>query len=87
MCTTYAVLDALTTAYDQTNVNEYTGLISLNYTKSFDTVCHSTLLSKLIHYGIRDEANKLLNSFLSNCKQYAAYQNFLSDISWRPTGL
>ena len=63
MSTTHAVLDVLTTAYDQINDNNYIGLILLDFKKAFDTVCHKTLSSKLEHYGIRGVAHKLISSF------------------------
>ena len=37
--------------------------------KAFDTVNHNIILSKLDHYGIRDNALKWLTSYLMN-KQY-----------------
>ena len=41
--------------------------------KAFDTVNHKKLLSKLDHYGIRDNALKLLTTYLMN-------QNNLSNL-------
>ena len=38
--------------------------------KAIDTVNHKILLSKLDHYGIRDNALKWLTSYLNNRKQY-----------------
>ena len=79
MSTTHAVLDILTTAYDQINNNNYIALILLDFKKAFDTVCHKTLLSKLEHYGIRGVAHKLICSFLSDRQQYVAYQTLHSE--------
>ena len=38
--------------------------------KAFDTVNHKVLIKKLNHYGIRDNANKWIMSYLSNRKQH-----------------
>ena len=78
MSTTDAVLDVLTSTYDQINDEQYTGLILLDFKKAFDTVCHRKLLHKLEHYGIRGEALKLLHSFLSSRQQFVSLQNLSS---------
>ena len=40
--------------------------IILNSVEAFDCVNHQILLGKLEHYGIRDNTNKLLKSYLSH---------------------
>ena len=77
MTTTHAVLDLLTSACYQINNEQYTGLILLDFKKTFDTVCQRKLLHKCEHYGIRGEA-KLLHSFLSNRQQFVSFQNLSS---------
>ena len=62
--TSHAILDILTTAFDNIDRNFYTGLIFLDLRKAFDTVSHDILLAKLDHYGIRGPALQLMNSFL-----------------------
>ena len=74
-------IDVLTTAYDQINQNKYTGLITLDFKKAFDTVCRKILVSKLEDYGIRGVAHKLISSFLSDRQQYVAYQTLHSEIT------
>ena len=57
--------------------------------KAFDSVNHSILLVKLEHYGIRGNALKLIQSYLSNRKQYVQGGNIkssLNSISGVPQG-
>ena len=41
----------------------------LDFSKAFDTVPHSDLLSKLKHYGIDKNIWQWISNFLKNCKQ------------------
>ena len=68
--TTHAMLDIFTSSLDNLNLNKSTALLLLDLKKAFDTVNHEILLSKLHHYGIRGNANKLFASFLTNRQQY-----------------
>ena len=63
---THAILDIVSTTYDNINNKKYTGMVMLDLTKAFDTVCRKRLLLKLGHYGIRGTAYNLLQSYLSN---------------------
>ena len=62
--TSHALLDIVTTAYDNIHKKHCTGAIFLDLKKAFDTVCHRTLLCKLDHYGIRGSPLNLINSYL-----------------------
>ena len=62
--TSHALLDIVTTTYDNSHKKHCTGAIFLDLKKAFDSVCHRTLLSKLDHYGIRGFPLNLINSYL-----------------------
>ena len=55
--------------------NCYTLGVFIDLTKAFDTVDHNILLKKLLHYGVRGNTLKLLQSYLHNRKKYIAYEN------------
>jgi len=48
----------------------FSALLFLDIKKGFDSVLHKILLKKLEHYGVRETANLLLESYLSERKQY-----------------
>ena len=76
---THALLDVLTSCYENIHDNLYTGLIFLDLAKAFDTVCHDILLSKLDYCGIRGTAKDLLQSFLKR-KQFVSVKGCKSTI-------
>ena len=75
----HAVLDVVSTSYNNISNKQYTGLIMLHLKKAFDFVTHTIFLRKLDHYGIRGNAHKLLSSYLCNRRQYVNINNVNSD--------
>ena len=71
------LIDKLTNAIEK---GEYGIGVFLDFSKAFDTVDHTILLSKLYHYGIRGSALSWFSSYLSNRKQYVSYKNVSSNI-------
>ena len=74
--TSYALLnltEAIMKALDDGN---FACGIFVDLQKAFDTVDHSILLSKLYHYGIRGLANKWVESYLANRKQFVSVNGF-----------
>ena len=49
--------------------------IFLDLSKAFDTLNHALLFDNLKHYGIKDGALNLLNSYLSDRQQFVQINN------------
>ena len=78
--TSHAVLDVITTTYDNINERLYTALIMLDLKKAFDSVNHQIILKKLDKYGVRGIPHRLINSYLTNRKQYVAMNYYHSSL-------
>ena len=70
------LVDRLTYEMDRGKIplNIYIGV-----SKAFDTLNFEILLDKLAYYGIKDIANSLIRSYLTNRKQIVEYDNILSN--------
>ena len=65
--TTHALLDVVTSSYDNINNSKFTALVLFDLRKAFDTVNHNILLNKLEQYGIRGVAHKFFIQQMSIC--------------------
>ena len=59
----------------------------MNLSKAFDSLTHVILLNKLTYYGVKNSANDLLRSYLSNRKQYVQIDDISSSIVSSNTGV
>ena len=77
--TTHALLDVITSSFDNINYNNYTALyLFLDLKKAFGTVNRDILLHKLECYGVRGVAHGLFSSFPFKRFQYVRVENELS---------
>ena len=68
--TSHAVNHSVKIIEDALSKHNHVLGIFIDLSKAFDTIDHDTLLAKLCRYGIRGNAHKLINSYLSRRTQY-----------------
>ena len=61
--------------------------IFLDFSKAFDTLDHNILIKKLKFYGGSDGPGKLLESYLSNRKQFVVFDDINSQVLDSKTGV
>ena len=66
---------------------DYVLEVFLDFSKAFDTVNHTILLSKLHHYGIRGVAYKWFESYLQNRQQFVTYNDATSSFKCMKCGV
>ena len=79
--TTHYLIKLTDEAYKSTNDSKATTAITIDYSKAFDLVDHSTLKEKLTELGIRNKLLKLIMSFLSNRKHYTKINGVKSELT------
>ena len=77
--TSHAMLDLLTSTYENINNSKHTALTLLDFKTAFDNVHHVILLRKLQHYSTRGTANNLYASFLTTRFQLVSISNVKSN--------
>ena len=70
LSTTHTMLDKMSKINNHINKKKFTGLIFLDLRKAFNTVSHDILLKKLHHYDVRGVVYILLQSYLTERKQF-----------------
>ena len=68
--TTHYLIKLTDEAFKSTDLGNATTAITIDYSKAFDLVDHTTLVKKLIELGVRGKSIKLILSFLSNRSHY-----------------
>ena len=78
--TSDAIIKFLDYVYLSFDKKQSTVAVYLDFSKTFDTVNHDILMSKLQHSGIKGVMQSWFKSYLSNRKQYVAVKNSSSPI-------
>ena len=68
--TTHYLIKGTNKAYKSTDAGGATTAITIDYSKAFDLVDHSTLIKRLVELSVRNKLINLIISFLSNRKHY-----------------
>ena len=84
--TAHAILNTVTSTFDNINKNQFKAIFFLNLKKAFDTVCHKTLCKKLNHYRLRRPIDTLLDSYLQRHK-FVSLNNAHSTIRLNGNGV
>ena len=75
------IIEFLDYVYSSLDSKQSTIAVYLDFSKAFDTVNHSILMSKLLHNGVRGVMQHWFESYLSNRKQYVSIKNCNSSMS------
>ena len=78
--TNHALLSITERIKNLVDQGNYVCGIFVDLEKAFDTVNHKSLCEKLNHYGLRGNINLLIQSYLSNRKQFVSINGFESTL-------
>ena len=73
--TSYAIIELINQIAESFDSKKFTLGVFIDLSKAFDTVDHDILLEKIKYYGIRNMPHMWLKNYLSNRKQYVAYNS------------
>ena len=79
--TSLALMDLIEQITDNLDNKKTTIGIFIDLKKAFDTVNHELLLEKLKFYGVRGIANRWLQNYLEDRKQYVSFNYYCSELS------
>ena len=86
--TTHYLIKLTDEAFKSTDLGNATTAITIDYSKAFDLVDHTTLVKKLIELGVRGKLINLIISFLSNRSHYTKIDDTKSSLIYtRHSGL
>ena len=77
--TTHYLIKLTDEAYMSTDKGRATTAITIDYSKAFDLVDHTTLIQKMLELGVRLKVIRLMISFLSNRKHYTKINGIKSN--------
>ena len=78
--TTYYLIKLTNEAFKSTDKGLATTAITIDYSKAFDLVDHTTLINKLVELGVRKKVIKIIISFLRNRKHYTKINGVKSNL-------
>ena len=74
-CTSHALNYSINFLTNAILKNKHLIGIFIDLSKAFDTIDHGKLLVKLDNYGVRGNCHSLLESYISNRKQFTSFNN------------
>ena len=85
--TELAALEVIDRLLNQLNKQKILINFYLDLSKAFDSLCHYILLEKLAYYGVQNKAKDLLESYLSNRKQFVQIGEIVSQVKVKPISM
>ena len=79
--TSDAIIEFLDNVYSLLDSKQNTIAVYLDFSKAFDTVNHSILMSKLLHNGVRGVIQRWFESYSTTMKQYVSIRSCNSSMS------